>query len=498
MSKPELIIGLVGPIGTDLASLYEVLKSSLKRFDYTCNKIRLIDCVAALEGFDKPRKTSETEVYDQKMNFGNTVRERLEAHDALALLGAKEIARLRENSARENPTAYILHSIKHPAEVKSLRQIYGESFLLFAGYAPRSSRLSNLTGRLGLSRASAGERTASRFIERDEDEGLPWGQRTRDTFHLADFFIDLEQSEFQITQDVDRVLDILFGHPYRTPNRDEYGMFMAFAAARRSAALGRQVGACICDEFGEVLAVGMNEVPKPGGGSYWDSEEPDFRDFQTGEDSNDRHKLLVLKNVLEQLQKHEWLSQEKAQKNLEELADELVATGVYRSTYIRDLIEFGRCVHAEMYALTDCIRRGISVRGCVLYVTTFPCHGCTRHIIASGISKVVFIEPYAKSLGPVLHSDAIEVEPSGGTNKIPFIPFVGVSPSLYFDLFRMPDSRKDSDGRKLIFKPENAMPRRNIQASYELIEQGELEVFDQLLKQKGFREREIEPNNGEI
>jgi deoxycytidylate deaminase len=100
------------------------------------------------------------------------------------------------------------------------------------------------------------------------------------------------------------------------------------------------------------------------------------------------------------------------------------------------ITEFGRSVHAEMEALLACTRSGRSVRGAVLYATTFPCHNCTRHIIAAGISKVIYIEPYAKSRASDLHPDAISVDREE-KGKVPFIPFVGVGPRRYFDLFSL-------------------------------------------------------------
>jgi deoxycytidylate deaminase len=41
--------------------------------------------------------------------------------------------------------------------------------------------------------------------------------------------------------------------------------------------MGRQVGAAMVNDLGHVLAVGSNEVPRAGGGSYWERESPDFR-----------------------------------------------------------------------------------------------------------------------------------------------------------------------------------------------------------------------------
>ena len=63
---------------------------------------------------------------------------------------------------------------------------------------------------------------------------------------------------------MERFLDILFADPYRTPLFDEYAMFMAFAAATRSADLSRQIGAVIAKDD-VILASGANECPRAGG-----------------------------------------------------------------------------------------------------------------------------------------------------------------------------------------------------------------------------------------
>ncbi|MDT9105868.1 hypothetical protein RSW49_23305, partial [Escherichia coli] len=67
-----------------------------------------------------------------------------------------------------------------------------------------------------------------------------------------------------------------------------------------------------------------------------------------------------------------------------------------------------------------------------------------RHIVAVGINKVVYIEPYEKSLALELHDDAItEVNESG---KVLFESFEGVSPRRYHKFFFSTDERKDSKG----------------------------------------------------
>ena len=75
-----------------------------------------------------------------------------------------------------------------------------------------------------------------------------------------------------------------------------------------------------------------------------------------------------------------------------------------------------------------------------MYVTTFPCHNCAKHIIAAGIRRVVYLEPYPRvvHLGftvKKLHRNrqlGIEEE-----NKVVFFAFTGVAPCQYRGLFSM-------------------------------------------------------------
>ena len=79
-----------------------------------------------------------------------------------------------------------------------------------------------------------------------------------------------------------------------------------------------------------------------------------------------------------------------------------------------------------------------------MYCTTFPCHNCAKHIIDAGIRRVVYLEPYDKSLARELHSDAI-MNPllDDEKDKIPFDAFGGVAPRRYSQLFGINRERKD-------------------------------------------------------
>ncbi|MDX6636338.1 MAG: hypothetical protein QOF06_2541 [Solirubrobacterales bacterium] len=293
------------------------------------------------------------------------------------------------------------------------------------------------------------------------DSDIPrkiWGQNLRDTFHRADLFVDAREG-VGLKEAVGRIVEILFAHPFRTPNKDEYGLFAAEGAARQSAELGRQVGAAIATPEGDVIALGSNEVPKAGGGVYWENGDAhtdcgldgtgDGREFRNQIDTNDRMKRAIALEIIDQLEGEKFL------KDAGEAEAPELLTALER-TRLGDLIEFGRAVHAEMAALMDAARRGASVRGCTLYTTTFPCHNCARHIVAAGIMRVVYVSPYSKSQAKELHGDAIDfaaADPREGA--VQFEPFVGVAPRRYLDLFEAA-SRKHDDGKVVRHVPSEA------------------------------------------
>jgi deoxycytidylate deaminase len=142
-----------------------------------------------------------------------------------------------------------------------------------------------------------------------------------------------------------------------------------------------------------------------------------------------------------------------------------------KGSRIRDLTEFGRAVHAEMEALLSCARARILTKGGTLYTTTFPCHNCAKHIVAAGIRRVVFIEPYQKSKAAELHKDSIRVGFSEtekdleAPSMVHFEPFVGVGPRRFFDLFSIglgsgyPLIRKDKGGKAIAWTPNQGRLR---------------------------------------
>ncbi len=272
---------------------------------------------------------------------------------------------------------------------------------------------------------------ASRLMRRDENEQLPYGQRTSDTFHMSDFFVRFDESADKLKQDLWRFIDIVFGNPYITPLLDEFAMFMAFSAALRSADLSRQVGAVIA-KHEELLSTGANDCPRFGGGLYWpfyDKSNRRYadvdagRDYKRGEDSNKAEQQEIIESII---------------RESGEIVNDVVKLRlILKDSGIGDLTEYGRVVHAEMEALLSCARNNVNCRGATLYGTTFSCHNCAKHIIAAGITRVVFVEPYPKSKAVEFHNDSLVLGFSDRVNAVRFEPFVGVGPRKFFDLFSM-------------------------------------------------------------
>jgi len=80
-------------------------------------------------------------------------------------------------------------------------------------------------------------------------------------------------------------------------------------------------------------------------------------------------------------------------------------------------------------------------------------------LISAGIERVVYIEPYPKSMTKELYRRAVRVdEDMADQNAVIFDSFVGVSPRRYADLFEMP-KRKDGRGAALEWSRTKANPK---------------------------------------
>ncbi|MFU2209097.1 anti-phage dCTP deaminase [Solidesulfovibrio sp. C21] len=449
----ELVIALCGAIGSGATTVGEKIQKILEEYGYDVVYIKLSDFIkqcSTKEDFVKELEGSSiADRYLMLQDEGNSLRE-MYSNDVLAQLAIFKISMDREKSEKEKKSdaaevkahtvrrfATIVDSLKHPDEWRLLQTVYGKMFYLFGVLCPENIRKERLIGQKKIDRAASAQ-----LIERDKMEEINSGQKFIKTIFHADFFIrNIKNIKNALNDPLKRYIGLILSDNKYTPTIHEYAMHIAQASAHRSSCLSRQVGAAIIGHNGEIVSTGRNDVPKFGGGLYGDGEQETYNCYNTGGCKNDEYKNDIFKQLAAILRKKFPLS----------VKDEMIKTAldeIKKNTKLKDIIEFSRAVHAEMDAITSAARSGAhGLEGATLYCTTFPCHHCARHIVASGIKRVFYIEPYEKSLAYELHSDSIvldsdDIEING--DKVKFLPFEGVAPKQFTSIFR--DRDKKSDG----------------------------------------------------
>jgi len=493
----ELIIGICSPIGSFREEVIEAIKNRIHDdYEYEFEIIKLSDLI--LEYSKKPiqneiGKTPKFSELTYKIKEGNELREKYKNNSIMAELAIKKIREDRKGIKTEDLVGrrkcYLIDSLKNIEELHLLRSVYREIFYLFSIFSSESERKENLIKK-GLSNEEV-----EIIIDKDDLEDLPFGQNVRNIFPEADFFVRVSKSnKGGIDKKIERYLHLILESAIITPNFHEIAMYHAKSASGNSACLSRQVGAAITDSKGITLAKGWNDVPKFGGNLYRETDNEDIRCLKNGFCQNDKLKFTIVEEIIDEIKNSGLFeSNKKADSSLKIInneGDELAKIrSILKKSRIKHLTEYSRAIHAEMHAIiTGSQMTGDKMVGGNLYCTTYPCHNCARHIILAGIKNIYYIEPYKKSLGIVLHNDAL-TEDEKDDNKVRILLYEGVSPRRYIEFFAMNRSRKNSEGVVLtpdlkIAVPKNrlslqAIPELENQAIHSLHECGLLVLEDE-------------------
>lgn len=497
----EFVFAVVGHVGSGTSTVAKQLEARLREaergtFDVEIVKASdLITAWATEIGAAPPaRQQGLVEDVHRLQDLGDRCRR--ETQDASAV-AVRAIHAIRAGRARKQGVtveqrepvppdgarrAWIVDSLRHPAEAELLRHVYQDAFVLIGVVCDDERRSARL--RKKYHRDGSPDRI-EKFMERDaEDADKRHGQRVADTFHMSDFFVDNTEDRthpggaanerWDVAEQLSRLIKIVTHDDIVRPTPAETAMHAAYGAQLRSACLSRQVGAALVSgDFAEVLATGTNEVPRAGGGVYgreFDDAAEDHRcAFRANAEhrfcSNTRQQLAMVDELIERIEQSL-----KASGSTLPADVKLSLRNDIRRTRVGSLIEFSRAVHAEMDALLSAGRHGISTVGARLFVTTFPCHYCARHIVSAGVIEVQYIEPYPKSLALRLHHDAIATSVSevgdAGPRKVLFRPFTGAAPRLYRRAFLKDRDLKDDAGMKRVGQPEWGTPWHLRRLSY--------------------------------
>ncbi len=435
---------MVAPIGSGASTVAELLRTKIfENFGYETNVIKVSDLInERAESLNEQKvKNDDPNRVERLQNLGNKLREK-HSNEVLAVLSIDNINRSRGDveNGEDRRFCTIIDSLKNPEEVAVLRKVYGDLFWLVGVFSPEDKRISRLENNVSNSAY------LSKIRDADYDEGLDFGQSVRKTMNYADIFFRNDGDNTDgVSKSVDRLLNLVFGVGVQTPTPAEYAMQAASGVSLNSACLSRQVGAVIVSERGEIIGQGANDVPKFRGGTYnVDDGSGDNRCYKwkACQCWNDFHKDKLFDQI--------------SGKVGTSISPAVIKSGL-RSTDVKNLIEFSRAVHAEMEAIISVARQGKNgIVGSKLFTTTFRCHSCARHIVASGIGTVFYIEPYPKSLALTLHSDAITTNPHE-SEKVAFLQYEGVSPSSFSRVFGTKLDRKDLGKVKTVI-PKQARP----------------------------------------
>jgi len=477
---PEIIIALCGPIGSPLHETAEQISFSLKKYGYKTYDIRLSDLIRINSKYTEINIDESTKLkkFKSLIAVGDKLRE-IYGSDILAKLAIAKISAERKKNFGEfddivnesskgeaskiknQKICHIIDSVKNSSELELLKSIYGKMIFSIGVFSPLEARRENLSKINSLSVEDIAE-----LINTDSGEEFDHGQSVRDTFPKCDYFLRVDsglaepgnaEAKGQILSKLERFFKLIFRSSVISPTEEENAMYAATSAARNSACLSRQVGAAVTSASGELLSTGWNDVPRNGGGLYGKQSirlkiiDPDHRCYalQNRNCSNDAEKRILAEVVIDSLVKEKIIPVKKI---------EAAIQTIIKNSRLKDLIEFSRAVHAEMHAILGASRvAGERILGGKIFVTTYPCHSCARHIIASGISEVYFIEPYRKSLALKLHSDAMTESVIETDEKVKLIQFDGVAPTRFLELFES-GSRKSKAGVLELATEGAAMP----------------------------------------
>lgn len=422
----EIFIGVVAPLGTERKWFIDVLEEKFESRGYIIEKISITNEIIQFTKNDCKALSFE---YFVKMEACNQLRKEYSNGFLMGVIIDK-IRSLRKLGNKK--VVYIIEQIKNVTEYNILSHIYGLNYLQISLFSNEKSRDENLRAKfkndcvnnlinyefkpnkinflkermnenVSILFQNISKAIRSKFkeeilpdvthnlIKKDFNEIVndtkSHGQQVSELFHLSHYFFNLDESKIKITKELNKFISLIEGDNEDYPTQDEFGMSLAFQVSVRSNfPNNRHIGASILSPYGEVISVASIRAPCSS------SNTTLFDQYQVQEGYKKyKNQIKEWKKFLSEFQERKDINSEE-RFNLDDI-----------SNFLKDSLDFHPCTHAEIAAIIDAAKLGISVRKSTLYTTTFPCHLCAKEIINAGISKVIYLEAYPKSKNKELY-----------------------------------------------------------------------------------------------
>jgi len=362
----------------------------------------------------------------------------------------------RRTKKNESPSDYLIECFRNPAEIDYFRKCFHE-FYLFSVYAEEKNRYEWANKKYGL---TENECTKIDKVDQGGDYvAEQYKQNVKRCVYLADIAVTNVKQPYDLYQELLKYYALIKSPGCIKPTHMERNMNLAYSMSLNSTCISRQVGAVIIKDS-YIVGAGWNDT---GGGRLGcvyrlrrdvaattnenfpicSPKQYDLFKKIIAEESQDLDHSFCYKDEMGQLQKRIG----RAEGNLDDSCEQFLETLEMRS------LQYCRALHAEENAILQTAAiGGTRLQGATLYTTTFPCELCAKKILQIGIRKIVYCEPYPKSV-------SIDVFFKETTRKVELRPFEGVKSPSFFRLFKpMMDIKDMQQLETMTRKPGRAMP----------------------------------------
>lgn len=342
------------------------------------------------------------------------------AHEAGTLLRNRRDWH-KDTYRSDTRTYFLIECFRNPMEIAYFRQRYNE-FFLFAIYTEEEDRhyRASEDNRLTLEQCQA----IDKQDQGDDYAGEPWSQNVSQCVQLADIAVTNQKQPQNLYEDLLKYYALIKKPGCIKPTHVERNMNLAYSMSLNSTCICRQVGAVIVED-GYIVGAGWNDAERERLGCLYrlrgDIDRTNKDSFPICSEIDDARFRKIIRGTGENPDFSFCYKDEYAK-----LKDSPKSS-----------LQQCRALHAEENAILQTSRiGGKGLREAAIYTTTFPCELCAKKILQVGINRVIYCEPYPRSVS----KDVFFRE---GLSDIKIRPFAGVKSASFFRLFKPPLDVKD-------------------------------------------------------